>query len=71
MANVRVRLRTQNGDLGPLQQTASETIGDLKRRLVLEWSKLTTGEWTGSQTAESQPSPLHAFLAFCILRDAA
>jgi len=37
---VRIRLRTQNGDLGPLQQTASETVGDVKRRLVADWSKL-------------------------------
>lgn len=37
---MRIRLRTQNGDLGPLQQTASETVGDVKRRLVADWSKL-------------------------------
>lgn len=57
MATVRIRLRTQNGDLGPLQQTASETVGDVKRRLVADWSKLIAGTFCGLFKLHSyQPS---------------
>lgn len=37
---VQVTLRMQSGDIGPLQQTGSDTIGDLKGHLVSDWAKL-------------------------------
>lgn len=33
----------QDGDIGPLQQTNSDTVGDLKSRLVSDWAKLHAG----------------------------
>lgn len=46
---VQVILRMQSGDVGPLQQSSSDTVGDLKNRLVLDWAKL--------HTEASPPSP--------------
>lgn len=40
---LRVRLRTQNGDLGPVDAAGTETVGELKSRLLGNWSRLTAG----------------------------
>lgn len=40
---VQIKLRMQDGDVGPLQQTNSDTVGDLKSRLVSDWAKLHAG----------------------------
>jgi hypothetical protein len=40
---LRVRLRTQNGDLGPVDAAGTETVGELKSRLLSTWSRLTAG----------------------------
>lgn len=41
---LRVRLRTQNGDLGPVDAAGSDTVGELKSKLLSDWSRLTAGK---------------------------
>lgn len=40
---VQIKLRMQDGDVGPLEQPNSDTVGDLKSRLVSDWAKLHAG----------------------------
>lgn len=41
---LRVRLRTQNGDLGPVDAAGTDTVGELKSKLLTDWSRLTAGK---------------------------
>jgi hypothetical protein len=41
---VRVRLRTQVGDLGPVEVATTDSVGNLKERLLSSWPQLTAGK---------------------------
>lgn len=38
---LRVRLRTQNGDLGPVDAAGTDSVGELKSKLLSDWGRLT------------------------------
>jgi hypothetical protein len=50
---LRVRLRTQNGDLGPVDAAGTETVGELKSRLLSTWSRLTADAKVESESPAS------------------